>query len=161
MGVRAARTRRHPKRAAAGNGRSHPRPSMPGGYGAGRDVPAILQAIARTAARLCDAIDAHIYRVEGDQLRVVAIHGSLPTSRPVGRTVPITRRLASGHAILDRRTVHLRDIKTAAAQRRYPDLRDAPGRFRTLLIVPLLRDDLAVGLITIRRRQARPFTAKQ
>jgi GAF domain-containing protein len=124
-------------------------------------VPAILQAIARTAARLCDASDAHIYRVEGDHLRVLAIHGSVPTVRSVGQTIPVTPRLVTGHAVLDRRTIHLRDITTSAVQQRYPGLKDLPERFRTLLIVPLLRDDHAIGLITIRRTRVRPFTAKQ
>src|SRR5262249_3274122 len=126
------------------------------------DVPAILQAIARTAARLCDASGAHIYQVEGDNLRVVAIHGSVPSARPIGHTVPLTRSLASGHAVLHRQTIHLRDIRTGAVQRRYPgfrDLREHP--FRTILAVPLLRGDLAVGLITIRRTRVRPFTSKQ
>ncbi len=126
-----------------------------------KDVPAILQAIARTAARLCDATDAHIYRLEGDQLRLVAIHGSLPTVRSLGQEIPITRKLPSGSAILDRRTIHVRDVATAAAQGRYPGLREISPGHRTMLVVPLLRDDLAIGLIIIRRTRVQPFTAKQ
>jgi signal transduction histidine kinase/CheY-like chemotaxis protein len=161
MGVRTARTRGRPKTPDAG-GTARRHPPRPGGAPRPGDVPAILQAIARTAARLCDATDAHIYRVEGDHLRVVAIHGSVP-GRPIGLTVPITRALASGHAVLDRRVIHLRDIRTAATKRRYPGYRDLPKheRWRTILAVPLLRDDLAIGLITIRRTRVSPFTGKQ
>jgi GAF domain-containing protein/DNA-binding response OmpR family regulator len=159
MAARAARRRGSSTSPAAGDAA---RPGRPRGDDASaRKVPAILQAIARTAARLCEASDAHIYSVDGDHLRVVAIHGSVPTVRPVGRTIPITLALVTGRALLDRRTIHLRDITTAAARRRYPGLKDLPERFRTLLIVPLLRDDQAIGLITIRRTRVHPFTAKQ
>ena len=152
MEARAARMRGRARSSAAGRaGRTRQTPG----------VAPILQAIARTAARLCEASDAHIYRVDGDHLRVMAIHGSVPTVRPVGQTIPITPGLATGRAVLDRRTIHLRDITTAATRRRYPGLKDLRERFRTLLIVPLLRDDQAIGLITIRRTQVRPFIAKQ
>ena len=89
--------------------------------GTGADVPAILQAIARTAARLCDASNAHIYRLESDQLRLEAIQGSEP-ERSLGQTVLVTRELPSGCAVLDRRTIHVRNARSASAQRRYPGL---------------------------------------
>ena len=127
MGVRAARKRGGSKSPATGNGARSRQPRAPGARAA-KDVPAILQAIARTAARLCDASDAHIYRVEGDQLRVLAVQGSIPTVRPVGQTIPITPALATGRAVLERRTIHLHDITTAAAQRRYPGFRDLRER---------------------------------
>ncbi len=63
--------------------------------------------------------------------------------------------------ILDRRTVHVHDTKTAMAQRRYPGLRPLHSDLRTLLATPLLRDGVAVGLIIIWRARVRPFTAKQ
>jgi GAF domain-containing protein/CheY-like chemotaxis protein len=161
MGGRLGRTRGQTKTPANGRpGRRRAPPVEPARPST--DVPAILRAIARTAARLCDATGAHIYRVEGDHLQVVSIHGSVPSVRPIGRTVPITPDLPGGHAVLERKTIHLRDIRTPAVQRRYPgfrDLREFP--FRTILAVPLLRDGLAVGLITIRRMRVRPFTAKQ
>jgi GAF domain-containing protein/CheY-like chemotaxis protein len=157
--ARNTRTRGQSKPSASGA--SGHRPGAASGASAAKDVPAILQAIARTAARLCDATDAHIYQAEGDHLRVVAVHGSVPTVRPVGQTIPITPRLVTGRAILDRRTIHLPDITTPAVRRRYPGLGQLQERFRTLLIVPLLDGDQAIGLITIRRTRVRPFTAKQ
>src|SRR5262245_55428249 len=122
MGVRAARNRGGQR--SRGNGGEARRGPRPQSASTSTDVPAILQAIARTAARLCDATGAHIYRVEGDHLRVVAIYGSVPSTRPIGQTVPITRDLASGHAVLDRQTIHLRDIRSAAVQQRYRGFRD-------------------------------------
>jgi two-component system NtrC family sensor kinase len=159
MGVRAARTRGPSRSPAAGNGGTRRRQPADNGDGAGPDVPAILQAIARTAARLCDATDSHIYRVEGDQLRLVAIHGAEP-ERWIGQAIPITRELPSGCAVLDRRTIHVHDAQTATARRRYSGLR-GKQHLRTMLATPLLRDGAAVGLIIIHRGRVRPFTAKQ
>ena len=51
------------------------------------DLPAALSALARTATRLCGANDALIFRAEGDQLRLMARHGSIRTTRRVGDTV--------------------------------------------------------------------------
>ncbi len=158
MGVRAARTRGQSKSPAKGDpGRRHA--VRRGRPIAGQDIPAILQAIARTAARLCDASNAHIYRLESDQLRLEAIQGSEP-ERSLGQAVPVTRELPSGCAVLDRRTIHVRNAQSATAQRRYPGLTRIP-HLRTMLAMPLLRDGVAVGLIIIWRARVRPFTAKQ
>ena len=157
MGVRAGKTRGQSKAPAKGDpGR---RRALRAGVQSPGDTPAILQAIARTAARLCDASNAHIYRLESDQLRLEAIQGSEP-ERSVGQAVLVTRELPSGCAVLDRRTIHVRDAQSATAQRRYPGLQRIP-HLRTMLAIPLLRDGTAVGLIIIWRARVRPFTAKQ
>ena len=51
----------------------------------------ILSAIARTAARLCEAHDAQIYLVEGASMRLVAQHGSVRTTRRIGEPFPVSR----------------------------------------------------------------------
>jgi GAF domain-containing protein/CheY-like chemotaxis protein len=158
MGARAARRRGPSKSPAAGDGGKARQPRVAGARPA-KDVPAILQAIARTAARLCEASNAHIYRLEGDQLRLEAIHGYEP-ERWLGQAVPVTRELPSGCAVLDRRTIHVHDAQSAATQRRYPGLK-RKSHLRTMLAVPLQRGDTAAGLIIIWRARVRPFTAKQ
>ena len=80
--------------------------------------------------------------------------------RRVGQEVPITRDLLSGWAVLDRRTIHVRDMRAAAARRRYPGL-NGLRHLRTMLAAPLLHEGVAVGLIIIDRSRVRPFTAKQ
>src|SRR5262249_55520351 len=42
------------------------------------DIQPVLDAIAASAARLCDSIDAVIYRPDGDVLQGVAIFGPIP-----------------------------------------------------------------------------------
>jgi GAF domain-containing protein/CheY-like chemotaxis protein len=159
MGARAPRRRGSSKSPANGDGARAREPRAAGAPPA-KGVPAILQAIARTAARLCDASNAHIYRLEGEHLRLEAIQGSEPMRR-VGQAIPVTRELPSGYAVLDRRTIHVHDTKTAAARRRYPGLQPLHADLRTLLAAPLLRDGSTVGLIIIWRARVRPFTAKQ
>src|SRR4029450_6255334 len=116
--TRATRTRAQSKVSAAG-ARSGRRPGPTSGATSAKNTPAILQAIGRTAARLCEASNAHIYRVDGERLRLLAYSGSEPV-RHVGQEVPITRELLSGQAVLDRRTIHVRDVQTAAAPLREP-----------------------------------------
>jgi signal transduction histidine kinase len=126
------------------------------------DSDPILNAIVRTAARLCDASHCHLYLVDGGFLRNVAKHGSLPHSVAVGGGFPIGRGSVAGRAVHDRRTVHVRDLKTVAP-REFKDavsVQRAVG-LRTMLATPLLRDGQAIGSLVVLRRVVRPFTAHQ
>src|SRR5688572_6861962 len=78
------------------------------------DLQPVLDTVAENAARLCEATDALILRVEADVLRLVASYGTLPTSQ----TRPINRQLVSGRAVIDQQTIHVHDI--AAAEDEFP-----------------------------------------
>jgi two-component system cell cycle response regulator DivK len=109
-------------------------------------LTAILTEVARTAARLCQARDCLIFLADGDQLRLVAKHGTVRYLRVLGETRPLNRRTPLGRAIADRRTVHVRDL--AAALRQFPDTpaaQQATG-VRTLVATPLIRDGTGRGL---------------
>src|SRR5262249_23091078 len=55
------------------------------------DLQGVFAKIATNAARLCDASNALIGQVDGDSLCLVARHGPLPTTAPVGQaTLPLT-----------------------------------------------------------------------
>jgi GAF domain-containing protein/CheY-like chemotaxis protein/anti-sigma regulatory factor (Ser/Thr protein kinase) len=160
MGGRAARTpgRSKPRAAGSANRRRRSRPGAEPSTG----VPAILRAIARTAASLCDAKDALIWLIEGERLRLVAKHGSVPMTWATDQMMPISRDWPSGRAVFDRRTVHIRDMAIAGRTR----FRSVPHRqraigLRTVLATPLLRNGKPLGVITIRRLKVRPFTARQ
>ncbi|MBI2555210.1 MAG: GAF domain-containing protein, partial [Candidatus Rokubacteria bacterium] len=123
------------------------------------DVRTVLNAIAKTAARLCDANDALIFQVEGDQFRLVAKYGQIRTTRAFGETFPVSHHPYYGAAVRQRRTVQVRDM----VRTKFPEFKaraQATG-IRTLLATPLLVRSKAVGLIVIRRTKVRPFTAKQ
>ena len=125
------------------------------------NVQPVLEAVAESAARLCDAKDSVVYRVDGDILQRVAICGSIPIrSTPL----PVSRGTTTGRAVVDRQTIHIHDID-AESEADFPDI-DKTGiqggsRARTRLAVPLLREGVALGAILVRRMEVRPFSDKQ
>ena len=125
------------------------------------DIQPVLDAIAASAARLCDSIDAVVYRPDGDVLQGVAIFGPIPIrSTPL----PISRISNVGRAVVERQTIHIHDIE-AESETEFPNI-DRTGsrggsRARTRLAVPLLREGIPIGVIAIRRMEVRPFTDKQ
>jgi len=126
------------------------------------DLRRVCVEIAANAARLCDADDAIIGQVDGDAARLIAHHGPIPTTAPVGEpTLPLTRGVATGRAILDRQTVHVADLQSEMEE--YPQSQDLAFRLgvRTVLAHPLMRGDVAIGAIAIRRTEVRAFTEKQ
>jgi signal transduction histidine kinase len=122
----------------------------------------MLAAIAKTAAQLCEASDALIFLAEGDQTRLVARYGRLKTTLKLGGVQPLTRDGLAQRAILERRTLHVRDL-TKTARAGFVDSRAAlaPLGVRTILGTPLLRNGVAIGSIVIRRTKVCPFTPKQ
>src|SRR5262245_5716214 len=126
------------------------------------DIQPVLNAVAESAARLCESVDAQIYRVEGDNVRKVAVYGNLPPGLGVGETRPLSRGSNSGRAILDRQTVHIHDMLAESEEEHSDIWRNVQELgVRTGLAVPLMREDTPIGAITIRRREIRPFTEKQ
>jgi GAF domain-containing protein/anti-sigma regulatory factor (Ser/Thr protein kinase) len=126
------------------------------------DVQPVLDAIAQNAARVCGASDAHVYRVVGDRLTQAAHFGPIPGLEP-GESLPLDRGSVIGRSIVDRVAIHIRDAATDLDPTEYPVSVRLQSRwgYRTTLSVPLLRDDVAVGGIAIRRTEVRPFTPKQ
>ncbi|HZS33546.1 MAG TPA: GAF domain-containing protein [Methylomirabilota bacterium] len=127
------------------------------------DIRPVLDIVAEKAARLCDASDAVVFRLDGDVLRVVAKRGPIP-SIPVGgeEGVPVDRGSVTGRAVLDRCTVQVADL-ASVPEAEYPRGRLYAGRYghRTTLSTPLLREGLPLGAIMIRRTEVRPFTEEQ
>jgi len=135
---------------------ARPQPRSSGG------IEPILDAIARTAAQLCDGRDAQIFLAEGTTLRLVAHHGPIGTTRTPSEPFSLSLGTVHGRAVLEGQVVHVRDLK-AAVRTQYPELseRQRTTGVRTMLAAPLLTDGAAIGVITVRRTRVRPFTAKQ
>ena len=124
------------------------------------DVQPVFAAVLASAARLCDALDATMFRVDGDVLRLVAHEGPIP-SDPIGTPRPLAPGTPSARAVLEGRTIQVADLQAAVGE--YPE-GSAFARalnFRTVLSVPMLHADGAIGAITIRRAEVRPFTERQ
>jgi len=122
------------------------------------DVQPVLNVIAENAARLCDAKDATIRLVDGNVLRLVAHHGSVPFSVP---ETPIGRHTASARAVVDRQIIHIEDMALMSAEFPQAAARTARAGVRTALAVPLMREGVPIGVIWIRRLEVRPFSEKQ
>src|SRR4029434_2894401 len=90
----------------------------------------------------------------------VAHYGPLP---PLGQSHrPLARGLPGGRAIVDRQTVHVQYL-AAVLETGVPDAKPLQQRVatRVMLVTPLLREDVAIGAISIRRTEVRPFSEKQ
>ena len=123
------------------------------------DLQSVMDTIAENSAKLCDAADALVWRVEDNFRRVVAHFGPLPISLVQFEGHVIDRRTPSARAIVDRQTIHVHDLQAAKAD--FPLSRGIAAGTRTVLVTPLLREGIAVGAIHIRRREVRPFSDKQ
>jgi len=122
----------------------------------------VFAEIAASAARLCDGYNAGIFCLDGDHLRLLAHHGPIPAVGPIGDgALPLTRGFPSTRAVLDRQTLHVADLQAETTE--YPEGSETARRlgFRAALSVPLLRGSEAIGVITIRRTDAHPFTDRQ
>src|SRR5262249_5053172 len=124
------------------------------------DIQPVLDALGESATRLCNAKDAAIRLVEGNMLRLVAHQGQIPFF--AASELAIDRRSASGRGVVDRQIIHKEDLLSVAATE-FPELRAAAEREgdRTVLAVPLLREEVPIGAILIRRTVVDPFTEKQ
>jgi GAF domain-containing protein len=103
------------------------------------DLQPVMQTVARNAARLCEAVDAQIFRVEEGGLRLVAVTGAIP-QWPVGTCAPISRGWVTGRAVVDCQPVHVHDLPTAS-EVEFPQgkLFARELGHRTTLAVPLVR----------------------
>jgi GAF domain-containing protein len=123
------------------------------------DIQPVLDVVAENAARLCDATDAVIHRIDGDKLRTVANYGPLPGLWRDG--VPsMDRRSIPGRTVIDRRTLHIHDLTAESEEDLAAPFARSLG-VRTVLATPLLREGIPIGVIHIRRMEVRPFTEKQ
>jgi GAF domain-containing protein len=127
------------------------------------DLQSVLDSLLESAVRLCGADRGFIYRQDGDVYRPVANCGHSPEFVEVVKRNPIMRdrTSATGRAVLERRPVHIHDIAADPEYRWAEEYRRLEEMHRTILAVPMLRDDAIIGVIVIRRIRVEPFTARQ
>src|SRR5450631_1682013 len=124
-------------------------------------IKSVLDAVAENAARLCDANNAEIFRLENNLLRLAASYGEIPVVIHAYQGVPVNRDTVAARAACDSRTIHVHDL--AAEEGEYPVGSSNAKRegHRTTLATPLLREGTPIGIILVRRREIRPFSDEQ
>jgi two-component system, NtrC family, sensor kinase len=124
------------------------------------DLRPVFETIAESAIRLCEARLAFIYRFDGELLRMVADYNTPAEFKKWMADHPIRpgRDSATGRAALERRTIHIHDVQ---ADPEYSFKAKDVEAFRTVLTVPMLKEDELLGVILTYRLEVKPFTDTQ
>jgi signal transduction histidine kinase len=125
------------------------------------DLKLVLQTLVESAGRLCEADFVMITRQKDGVLVFAEAYGYSSEFIEYVRALPVERGrgTATGRALLERRVIHIADVLAdpdytwAEAQRL--------GGYRTVLGVPMLREGIPMGVLTLTRSEVRPFTDKQ
>src|SRR5262249_40298656 len=124
----------------------------------------VFDTIVHTAHRLCQSDRAQFFRLEDGEYRLAAYQGTTnPEFQDYLIKHPISPKPGSGStagkAARERRTIHVPD-SSADPEFATGDIHRT-GRGRSVLAVPLLRDAVAIGIITVARDVVKPFTDRQ
>jgi GAF domain-containing protein/signal transduction histidine kinase len=130
------------------------------------DLKPVFAAMLENAARICGANFGNIFRWEDDALHLVASHNLPPAYAKIRGSAPFRPPPESPTA----RMIEIKSVTQVAdlaAEQAYAE-RDPTfvegveiGGIRTLLSVPMLKEDKLVGAFTLYRQEVRPFTDKQ
>jgi len=125
------------------------------------DVQPVLDTIAETAQRLCQSEQAYVMKLDSGRYYPAAGKDVQPERTEYLRQHPIAldRGSVCGRVAIDRRTIHIID---ALADPEYTlSMAGDRSGYRTILGVPLFREDVVIGVIVLTRAVVQPFSNKQ
>ena len=125
------------------------------------DLQRVLETLLENAGRICGAKHGMIYRYDGECCRAAAAYDAPPGSLELWERTPIRagRGTTTGRVLLERRPVQIPDV-LADPEYDFPQTQKLMG-LRTTLAVPLLREGVPLGIITLWKTEVAPFTDKQ
>jgi len=132
----------------------------------GGELESVFNSMLKNATRICEAKFGAMYFREGDDFRTVAMHGA-PQALVDARLHKLRHpgpNTALGRTVQTKDAVQIEDIAADQAYTERDPQRVAAvelGGVRTLLSVPLLKDDEVIGAISIYRDVVRLFADKQ
>ena len=130
------------------------------------DLEPVFQSMLENATRICDAQFGNLYLCEGDAFRIVAMHGAAPAYAEARKHNPLVRPppdSALGRVAITKQLAHIADIKTTRSYiERDPFLIRGVdlGGYRTIVAVPMLKNNELIGAILIFRQKVEPFSDK-
>ncbi|MGB9328760.1 MAG: MASE1 domain-containing protein, partial [Pseudolabrys sp.] len=130
------------------------------------DLEPVFQSMLENATRICDAQCGNLYLCEGDAFRIVAMHGAAPAYAEARKNNPLVRPppdSALGRVAITKQLAHIADIKTTRSYiERDPFLIRGVdlGGYRTIVAVPMLKNNELIGAILIFRQKVEPFSDK-
>jgi two-component system, NtrC family, sensor kinase len=130
------------------------------------ELQPVFETMLAKATKLCEASYGTMWLCEGDDaFRAGAIHGALPAAfLKLHRTGNLGPGAPAYEAINNRRAYAVADLRETRAYREGKELTVAAadiGGVRTMVAVPVFREDEPIGVIGIYRREVRPFSDKQ
>ena len=127
------------------------------------DMRPVMETVVDNVARLCEATEVSIIEIETDsqRMRLTAKSGLVPSTTS-SDWEPYTPETVSLRVVQERRPIHVHDMASdAGAEFPFTQATQLPLGTRTMLAVPLLREDVPIGAIFVRRTEVRPFSEKQ
>jgi GAF domain-containing protein len=136
------------------------------------DLQPVFATMLEKAVAICEARFGDIYRWEGDGLRLVANHNTLPAFAEERKRSQYVRPVPGppgtsiiGAMLATKSVVHVADLAAEQAyiERRNPTYAAAVelGGVRTILLGPMLKENELIGAFILCRQEVRPFTDKQ
>ena len=130
------------------------------------DLEPVFATLLANAVRVCGANNGAINRWDGDALHLIATHNMPPAYTELRRRTPYRphQYSASARMLATKACVHIADL---AADKSYATCNPPTvaavetAGVRTILAVPMLKENELIGSLTVGRNEVRPFTDKQ